>query len=48
MSTLWVGTAQVQTLRNKGPERGEGEMRQGQALTRYEYLSLCIWVHVKC
>jgi hypothetical protein len=24
MSTLWEGTTQVQALRNKAPERGEG------------------------
>jgi hypothetical protein len=41
MSTLWEGTTQVQGLRNKAPERGEGEMRQGQALTRQKKVYYC-------
>lgn len=49
MSTLWEGTTQVQTLRNKGPERGKRETRQGQALTRQKKsLMLCVYVHGRC
>lgn len=47
MSTLWEGTTQVQALRNKAPKYGEGEMRQGQALTRRKSLLLCACVHCK-
>lgn len=41
MSTLWEGTTLVQGLRNRAPEHGEGEMRQGCGLTRLKKLYYC-------
>ena len=48
MSTLWEGTTQAQALSNHAAEHGEGEMRQGQALTRQKRFITVRCVHSKC